>query len=120
MKVNIKKRKVGSLKDLAFETYEVENVVTLQDLLCQLVAIEQMNLSTKDTSSPGKITFGKYNENNIDYTQAIQIMKQDFEDGLFRVFFNEKEYTTLDEVLECREENECVLIRLVMMAGRLW
>ena len=59
--------------------------------------------------------FEKYNEE-----QAWKILKQDFEDGLFRVFFNQKEYTSLSEELKPQEENELVIIRLVMLTGRLW
>lgn len=116
MLIHVKKRKVGSYKDLGVETYHLENIKTLDDLLCQLVAVTQMSSS----ESIGKFTFEKYNENTIGYTKAIDIMRQDFKDGLFRVFFNEKEYLSLEDILDFKEENECVLIRLVMMAGRLW
>ena len=52
--------------------------------------------------------------------QAWDILEQDFSDGLFRVFFNGEEYTNLTDVLDVQEENELVIIRLIMMAGRLW
>ena len=48
------------------------------------------------------------------------LLEQDFSDGLFRVFFNGEEYTNLTDVLDVQEENELVIIRLIMMAGRLW
>ena len=52
--------------------------------------------------------------------KALEVMVQDFLDGLFRVFINGEEYKALDEKLKLQGENEVVFIRFVMMAGRLW
>lgn len=111
MIVKVKKRKAGSYRDLAFEEYEVKNVKTLGELLEEITQIELRN---------AKANTKLYNQNTYSLEKAVGIMKQDFEDGLFRVFFNQKEYTDYEETIEWQEENELVFIRLVMMAGRLW
>ena len=111
MVIKVKKRKAGSYRDLAFEEYKVGNVNTLGELLEEIVCIELQKVKeNKDL----------YNTKTYSKEKAIEIMKQDFEDGLFRVFFNGSEYTAYEEKLEKQEENELVFIRLVMMAGRLW
>lgn len=111
MIIKVKKRKAGSFRDLAFEEYEIPQVNTLKELLQEVVAVElQRAKENKDL----------YNQKTYSLEKAIEIMQQDFEDGLFRVFFNEKEYTSYEDQLEWKEENELVFIRLVMMAGRLW
>lgn len=111
MIVKVKKRKAGSYRDLAFEEYDIPQVDTLEELLKEVVAVELQH---------AKENKELYNKNIYSLEEAVEIMKQDFEDGLFRVFFNEKEYTTYAETLVWQAENELVFIRLVMMAGRLW
>lgn len=111
MIVKVKKRKAGSYRDLAFEEYNVKRAETLEDLLIEVLKIELKNAGENQNL---------YNREVYSLEKAISIMKQDFSDGLFRVFFNQKEYTSYEEKLEWREENELVFIRLVMMAGRLW
>lgn len=124
MIIHVKKRKAGSYRDLAFETYEIGEVNTVEELLVELTAVEIDRVRTAADSSPreeiGKISFTHLDGKVSERENAVAVMKQDFTDGLFRVFFNEKEYTRLDEALEVQAENELVLIRLVMMAGRLW
>lgn len=71
--------------------------------------------------SIGKIVFNiSYNPNKYQVDKALEVMVQDFLDGLFRVFINGEEYKALDEKLKLQGENEVVFIRFVMMAGRLW
>lgn len=111
MIVKVKKKKGGSYRELTFEEYEIPRVTTLGALLQEVVLVEFQRSREKQEL---------YNAKTYSLDKTITIMKQDFEDGLFRVFFNEKEYTSYEDVLDWQEENELVLIRLVMMAGRLW
>lgn len=148
MVVNVKKRKAGSYRDLAYETYEINEVETLAELLSEITHAEMDRLKqsivpetsgqpgrtdeavvsdrartqedSREKEEIGKISFDLYSGKQPDFKSAIAVMEQDFTDGLFRVFFNEQECTRLDEKLEIHRENELVLIRLVMMAGRLW
>ena len=111
MIVKVKKRKAGSYRDLSFEEYDIKQVNSLEELLIQVTSMELMKERENEKL---------YNRQVYSMEKAVEIMKQDFEDGLFRVFFNQREYVSLEEVLEWQEENELVFIRLVMMAGRLW
>jgi len=64
--------------------------------------------------------FASYEENMGDIETAIRVMRQDFEDGLFRVYLNGKECLELKGRLEIKDEDEVVLLRFVMLAGRMW
>lgn len=132
MKVKIIKKKASSLRELGCESVTIKDVETLSELLIEISRYEYMRQNNlqehvllkseiEDLAQMGKVTFGdKYNNNVIAFEKTIETMMQDFADGLFRVFFNGRECLELDEMLELKEENEVVLIRLVMLAGRLW
>lgn len=132
MKLKIIKKKVSSLKELGSEDIEIQDVSSFYDLLVEVSRYEfrlQHNMSEHilsqrqidDLSYLGKITLGdKYNQEDGDFSKAVETMIQDYKDGIIRVFFNGKECLELDEKLEIKEENEVVFIRLVMLAGRLW
>lgn len=106
---------------------EIEEVVTLRDFLiatCKFEYSKQYSVENKEASMKeqvGKITFNEgYNHHTISVDNVIRIMLQDFEDGLFRVFINRVEYNQLDEKIDLKDQDECVFLRLVMLAGRLW
>lgn len=132
MEIKIIKKKASSLKNISYEAMECEPVETLKELLVQMTIYEykkQMTqkkeiLSQKEIESEskfGKITFGNlYNENEKDIGDLINVMLQDYQDGLFRVFWNQEECLDLNQKLDIQEENEVVFIKLVMLAGRLW
>lgn len=130
MKFNIIKKKASSLRELDHETIELNDIQTLYDLLYSISYYEyqkQCNNQLKPykqeeiqaLSNIGKITFENYHEQG-DFNQAFNTMIQDFKDGLFRVYLNGEECNNLDESLLFNDENEVVLIKLVMLAGRLW
>lgn len=132
MKINIVKRKASSLREIGNESIEINDASTLQELLVEICrheynrresmkpsALSQSDIENQSTL--GKITFGeKYNDKAVSLENATETMLQDYRDGMFRVFFNKKECTSLDEKVQPNSENELVLIRLVMLAGRLW
>lgn len=132
MKLNIIKKKASSLKELGQETIEINEVNTLEEMLLEITKHEfykQYHSTTtaltsdniKQQSALGKVTFNhKYNENKGDLKQAVETMYQDYKDGLFKVFLNDNECEDLKEELSFKEENTVVLIKLVMIAGRLW
>lgn len=63
----------------------------------------------------------KYPDKNTGTLEhAVQVMIQDFEDGLFRVYLNGTECTDLKEHLGVKDEDEIVFIRFIMLAGRMW
>lgn len=118
MKINVVKRKAASNRKLSHAVYDIPEVKDLRGLLYQIMLVE---LSARpELSSAGKIAYELSQERKYTKEQAWDILEQDFSDGLFRVFFNGEEYTNLTDVLDMQEENELVIIRLIMMAGRLW
>lgn len=132
MKINIIKKKAGSLKDLGKEMIEVPKVSTLKELLIAIFYNEynhlynnQMKVLTekdiKDLAQLGKVSFSSlYNINKKDLDDLIEIMFQDFTNGLYKVFINGQEYENLNEHIQIKNDDEIVFIRFVMLAGRLW
>lgn len=118
MKVNVVKRKAGSNRELSHVSYEISDSKSVKELLYAVMMRELT--AESDCSSPGKIAFGAYRKDQYTPEKAWEILQQDFKDGLFRVFFNGQEYTLLKEELDLQDENELVIIKLVMMAGRMW
>lgn len=118
MEIMVIKKKASSHKELSHEIYHINDVHYLHELLYQVMAIELVK--KPESQQVGKIVYDVYNEQKYSLEQAWDILKQDFEDGLFRVFFNKQEYENLDDELDIQENNELVIIKLVMMAGRLW
>lgn len=118
MEIMVIKKKASSHKELSHEIYHINDVQYLHELLYQVMAIELVK--KPESQQVGKIVYDVYNEQKYSLEQAWDILKQDFEDGLFRVFFNKQEYENLDDELDIQENNELVIIKLVMMAGRLW
>ncbi|HAG04019.1 MAG TPA: hypothetical protein DCG28_01150 [Lachnospiraceae bacterium] len=66
----------------------------------------------------GKISFGEiYNEKQPNKEKAEQIALQAYEDGLVRIFINDKE---AKDPIELKENDEITFIRLTFLAGRMW
>ena len=118
MKVKVIKKKGSSHKELSHDIYHIQDVKYLHELLYQIMAIEIVK--KPEIEQVGKIVYDVYNEKKYSLQQAWNILKQDFEDGLFRVYFNKEEYTHMDDELNIQDDNELVIIKFVMMAGRLW
>ncbi|RSD28876.1 hypothetical protein EJA10_03340 [Mesobacillus subterraneus] len=72
-------------------------------------------------ASSGKVGFGAiYNNSKPDLNAAIHTAIQAFEDGLFLVFINSEQIEDLDAPLNMADGDEVALIRLTMLAGRMW
>lgn len=144
MRLNVIRKKASSLRELGRESLELPAVSTLEELLMEMTVSEfcrrsenkaaghqdgsldsaQESLSKEEIGQQavlGRVKFSdSYQEDMGDIETAIQVMLQDFKDGLFRVYLNEKECLDLKEKLEIKDGDEVVLIRLVMLAGRMW
>lgn len=134
MKYTVIKRKGASLRELGREEVALDNPKTLEELLRQLCVYEYHKQSSRKGEGDdelcdrleanvgvGKIDFGRtYNSKKDSIDKALAVMFQDFEDGLFRVYMNGEEYKELDDLLRNEEENEIVIVKLVMMAGKMW
>lgn len=134
MKLYVVRKKASSLWELGRETVEIPAVSTLEELLTEMVISEfRKRQEVKDTEQTltkeeieqqghlGRVRFQtSYQENMGDVETAVQVMLQDFEDGLFRIYLNGEECLDLKGKLAVKDEDEVVLIRLVMLAGRMW
>lgn len=111
---------------------------TLRVLLTELVStqVQEFNATTQAETNlvsfltneeieqqvhAGKVGFGtKYSDQKADLQTASRVAIQAFEDGLYRVFINEKESLKLDESLGLQEDDQLIFIKLTMLAGRMW
>ena len=133
MIIQVVKKKASSHKDLGHEQIEIEAAATLKELLIAISKYEYNKLYQDDRvrillqkeieglAKAGKVHFSTmYNDAKKEFDQIARIMLEDFQDGLFHVYLNKQECLQLDEPLEINDGDEVVLIRLVMLAGRLW
>ena len=134
LQINVKQ--LGRKRDvLAPVQYELpQKPETLRQLLHLLVAreVEQYNtpavkiFSENDLKSiseiNGRIVFASQADERqyVDLPQAQHIAIQGFEDGLFRLFINDNEAADLDSPLELNENDRITILRLTMLAGRMW
>ena len=139
MKIFINVKSLGKKKKaLEPVMYDIsENVVSLKDLLVELVEIEVKRYNDKGTdvqnvlflseeeienqSQVGKIGFGRiYSDKKANVEKAMANALQCYEDGLVRVFCGEEELKNLDDKIEISEGDTFTLMRLTFLAGRLW
>ena len=73
------------------------------------------------TAESGKVGFdAKYNAQKQDVGKAVEMALLAFEDGLFRVFFDDNELESLDDVVDFQENGLLTFVRLTMLSGRSW
>jgi hypothetical protein len=72
-------------------------------------------------ATTGKLGFGSiYNEAKADPSAAKKTALQAFEDGLFVVFADDKEFTHADETIDIHPTTVITFIRLTFLAGSYW
>jgi hypothetical protein len=72
-------------------------------------------------AATGKVGFGSiYNENKADLPIAQSTALQAFEDGLFALFVNEEECSSLEQTITLEEDTVITFIRLTFLAGSYW
>lgn len=75
----------------------------------------------QQSAETGKVGFGHVEDTRKpDEQKAIEAALLAFQDGLYRVFLRDEELTELNAPLSLQENDTLVLIRLTMLAGRLW
>lgn len=76
----------------------------------------------EDKAGMGKVSFGAiYGEKKADLKQAQDNAVQCFEDGIYRIFFNEKPLEKLEQKLDGGlNEGIFTFVRLTMLSGRSW
>lgn len=140
MKVFVTMKQLGKRRDVLgrvpFDLPEPPQM--LRDLLIMMVKTMVAQYNAKQLETPvfhylaeddllnsaeqtGKVGFGtRYNENDADPECAVTMAIRAFEDGLYRVFAGNTELTSLDATLELAPDETITLIRLTMLAGRMW
>jgi len=118
------------------EKFTLKEVFNTKELIEQLVQdnVEKYNkkeieknlfeyLTTKEISQMddyGKVGFGdRKNENQQDVEKAKEVALMAYMDGLVRVFVNDEE-KVYDENLILENNDKVILIRMTMLAGRMW
>lgn len=85
--------------------------------LLSALTTDQIN----DKAESGKIAFGLFgNTKKASAPEAGDNAIQAFEDGIFRVFLDDKELISLSEPIRLTEDSVLTFVRLTMLSGRMW
>lgn len=137
LKVNIKKmgKKKSAVETVSFSLpQKPDTVKMLLETVCRqcvrsynqsLEAPELLKVMTReeleDRASSGKVGFGRiYSGQKAGEAQAVEEVFQSFEDGIFRVFLDDKPLERLEETIEITDDSRVTFVRLAMLAGRMW
>lgn len=79
------------------------------------------NEEIDDRAVSGKISFGvNYGEHKADLRKTQEDALQCFEDGIYRIFLDEKSLEDPDETISIHDDSVFTFVRLTMLAGRMW
>ena len=74
-----------------------------------------------DLAAAGKVAFGFLAEGKLVTPEsAVANALQSYEDGLFRIFLNGSPLGNSDEKIAINEGDTLTVVRLTMLAGRMW
>jgi hypothetical protein len=113
---------------------ELEEAVTLRNLLTQIVCVEVGGFEARQRQrrllqvfSPAQISLGVAQgkvdlggsdlEQVVDLEQAIAAALQAFTDGLYFVFVDEQQQENLDDVVKLQPQSQLLFLRLVPLVG---
>ena len=86
------------------------------ELLCCLTGQE-----IQEKAEAGKVSFGElYEEKRADLKQAQDNAIQCFEDGIYRIFLDDRPLEDLDEDISGQTDGMFTFVRLTMLSGRMW
>ena len=137
MKIIINVKGLSRKKVIHQEEVELtNNISTTKDLITELVKInvEKFNkkIDEKDILSImtneniakaariGKIGDEVHGDKKANLEKALDTAYLAFEDGLYCIFINDEQTEKLDDSLNLKDGNILTLIRLTMLAGRMW
>lgn len=139
MKIQINLKSMGkrrqSVKPVCYEIQGRPS--TVRELICavteagvqeynqRMEASDLLSYMTKDEiddrAAAGKVSFGvNYGEHKADLRKAQENALQCFEDGIYRIFLDERSLEDLDEIISIGEDSVFTFVRLTMLAGRMW
>ena len=137
MKIIINVKGLSRKKVIYQEEVELKNKIsTTKDLITELVKInvEKFNkkIDEKDilsimtneniakTARIGKIGDEVHGDKKANLEKALDTAYLAFEDGLYCIFINDEPTEKLDDSLNLKDGDILTLIRLTMLAGRMW
>ena len=137
MKIIINVKGLSRKKVIYQEEVELKNKIsTTKDLITELVKInvEKFNkkIDEKDILSImtneniakatriGKIGDEVHGDKKANLKKALDTAYLAFEDGLYCIFINDEQTEKLDDSLNLKDGDILTLIRLTMLAGRMW
>ena len=137
MKIIVNVKGLSRKKVIYQEEVELKNKIsTTKDLITELVKInvEKFNkkIDEKDILSImtneniakaariGKIGDEVHGDKKANLEKALDTAYLAFEDGLYCIFINDEQTGKLDDSLNLKDGDILTLIRLTMLAGRMW
>ena len=137
MKIIVNVKGLSRKKVIHQEEVELKNKIsTTKDLITELVKInvEKFNkkIDEKDilsimtneniakTARIGKIGDEVHGDKKANLEKALDTAYLAFEDGLYCIFINDEPTEKLDDSLNLKDGDILTLIRLTMLAGRMW
>ena len=137
MKIIINVKGLSRKKVIHQEEIELtDKISTTKDLITELVKInvEKFNkkIDDKDILSimtneyiaeaarSGKIGDEVHGDKKANLEKALDTAYLAFEDGLYCIFINDEQTEKLDDSLNLKDGDILTLIRLTMLAGRMW
>ncbi|WP_338999132.1 hypothetical protein LC560_04140 [Fusobacterium animalis] len=137
MKIIVNVKGLSRKKVIYQEEVELKNKIsTTKDLITELVKInvEKFNkkIDEKDILSImtneniakaariGKIGDEVHGDKKANLEKALDTAYLAFEDGLYCIFINDEPTEKLDDSLNLKDGDILTLIRLTMLAGRMW
>ena len=137
MKIIVNVKGLSRKKVIHQEELELKDKIsTTKDLITELVKInvEKFNkkIDEKDILSImtneniakaariGKIGDEVHGDKKANLKKALDTAYLAFEDGLYCIFINDEQSEKLDDSLNLKDGDILTLIRLTMLAGRMW
>ena len=137
MKIIINVKGLSRKKVIYQEEVELKNkIFTTKDLITELVKInvEKFNKKIDDknilsiitneniakAARIGKIGDEVHGDKKANLEKALDTAYLAFEDGLYCIFINDEQTEKLDDSLNLKDGDILTLIRLTMLAGRMW
>lgn len=139
MEIQVNLKSIGKRKQSVKPvTYEISgHPSTVRELICAVTeaGVQEYNQRMEaagiltyltreeidDRAQVGKISFGvNYGEKAAELSRAQENAIQCFEDGIYRIFLDEKSLEDLDEEIQITKDSVFTFVRLTMLAGRMW
>lgn len=114
------KNKISTTKDLITELVKI-NVEKFNKKIDERDILSIMtNENIAKAARTGKIGDEVHGDKKANLEKALDTAYLAFEDGLYCIFINDEQTEKLDDSLNLKDGDILTLIRLTMLAGRMW